>query len=357
MGVGGAGAAAAVPVGAIWGPLSSEQGDFKKYKAQINEMYDAIEHNNLYKLRRLVEGREYRNYIDGFVEGDYEDELPLGNMEEGKLTPLHFAVFKKNGPAVAILLGAGANVNASIPWNFTGIKTFTPLHAAARMGNEGLIRLLLDRGADVNGLTQAEDALEAASRPPGDYVCITPLYEALRSSSEEAALLLLERGADPKINSCSAITELSEVRGEAGFPPPAIFHAKSPAMIRLLHEKRMDVNATIPGSGLSDPSRPSEKFEQCLLSFVAVKNEGKLRDDLVDTLLELGANVDHALKRLWAEHKEYDSCPNKELYQPKSQASKEANRWLRRKVREAGAGAGASGRHRRTAGGKRESSH
>lgn len=61
-------------------------------------------------------------------------------------TPLHCAVWKGHQQVVALLLEAGADVNAQNENDHWGT---TPLHAAAHANQGAIAQLLLDHGADV----------------------------------------------------------------------------------------------------------------------------------------------------------------------------------------------------------------
>ena len=61
-------------------------------------------------------------------------------------TPLHCAVWKGHQQVVALLLEAGADVNAQNENDHWGT---TPLHAAAHANQAAIAQLLIDHGADV----------------------------------------------------------------------------------------------------------------------------------------------------------------------------------------------------------------
>jgi ankyrin repeat protein len=62
-------------------------------------------------------------------------------------TPLHCASWKGHPEIVAILLKAGADVNAQNSNEHWGT---TPLHAAAHANQAAIAQLLIENGADVN---------------------------------------------------------------------------------------------------------------------------------------------------------------------------------------------------------------
>ena len=62
-------------------------------------------------------------------------------------TPLHCATWKGQQAVVALLLEAGADVNARNENEHWGT---TPLHAAAHANQAAIAQLLIDKGADLN---------------------------------------------------------------------------------------------------------------------------------------------------------------------------------------------------------------
>jgi ankyrin repeat protein len=91
-------------------------------------------------------------------------------------TPLHGAAWKGHAAVAALLLDAGAAVNARSQNEHYGD---TPLHAAAHGNQRAVAELLIDRGADVN-------AVSCNGR--------TPLQETALHNATAVARLLRERG-------------------------------------------------------------------------------------------------------------------------------------------------------------------
>jgi ankyrin repeat protein len=87
-------------------------------------------------------------------------------------TPLHCATWKGHPHAAALLIAAGANVNAHNSNEHWGT---TPLHAAAHANQAAIAQLLIDSGADVNAK---------------DMVGRTPLFHTTFHKAKKVAKLL-----------------------------------------------------------------------------------------------------------------------------------------------------------------------
>src|ERR1700736_5616655 len=75
-----------------------------------------------------------------------DPELVQARDSDGS-TPLHCATWKGHPEIVALLLEAGADVNAKNSNEHWGT---TPLHAAAHANQAAIAQMLIDHGADVN---------------------------------------------------------------------------------------------------------------------------------------------------------------------------------------------------------------
>ncbi len=93
------------------------------------------------------------------------------------MSALHWAAEQGDREMAAMLLHAGANVNA-----VTRIGQYTPLHVASTAGREPVIELLLESGADVVAATASSG--------------VTPLHLAAASGSVEAVATLIDHGAE-----------------------------------------------------------------------------------------------------------------------------------------------------------------
>ncbi len=92
-------------------------------------------------------------------------------------TPLHWAAMHHRAGAAALLLDAGADVNAS-----AGEQAFTALHAAAAEGDLACVELLIEHGADL------------AAR---DGSGLTPLAAAAQAGHADVVKRLREAGGAP----------------------------------------------------------------------------------------------------------------------------------------------------------------
>ena len=105
------------------------------------------------------------------------------------MTALHWAADLGNVELAQVLIGAGANLQAT-----TRLGAFTPLHIAAENGDAAVVKVLLAAGANPR----------AASNLGGE----TPLHFAAQSGSVEAVLAMLDRGGDVNAKSTTGQTPL-----------------------------------------------------------------------------------------------------------------------------------------------------
>jgi len=160
--------------------------------ATFNEVSGAIRENDLDQLHHLVQSSEAANVANSL-----------------QVTPLHYAALYGSPEALALLLEAGGNPNASnqsdvtplvyAAWSFERTRllvehgatvnvatnqAITPLMVAVSLhGNTETVRYLLDKGADLKVVTpRGQDAL----------------MRAAAFGDADTVKLLLERGADAK---------------------------------------------------------------------------------------------------------------------------------------------------------------
>jgi ankyrin repeat protein len=143
-------------------------------------------------------------------------ELPTAQVDG--TTALHWAAYHDDVETVALLVRAGANVNAV---NRYGVP---PLAQACTNGNAAIVKVLLQAGADAN-----------ATMKGGESV----LMLAARSGNAEAVKALLVRGANPKTRERLGQTALMWAAAEG--------HT---AVVRELIEAGAELNATL-GSGFT----------------------------------------------------------------------------------------------------------
>ncbi len=127
-----------------------------------------------------------------------EDTSTVTAMSADGFTALHFAAFFGQDDALALLLARGADVDA----RGTGWMTGTALNSAASRRRAAITALLLDAGADVNA-TQAQG--------------FTSLHSAAHNGDAELTAILLSRGADPALRTDDGRDALSlaEENGDA----------------------------------------------------------------------------------------------------------------------------------------------
>ncbi|GAW14646.1 hypothetical protein ANO14919_040490 [Xylariales sp. No.14919] len=190
--------------------------------ATINEKTDALALLLAYGAdpNRIFPSNGYRpiHYSVGMGCADITNVLIQGGADVNATapgcggTPLHFCVAKgDNTECLEILLGNGANINATGPnVNATG-PGGSALMLAVAVGGESNVVMLLNAGAcpaeDENLLHIAargestkimeallDKGLDINKRP--DFKKVTPLIEAVKCQRAEILRLLLERGAD-----------------------------------------------------------------------------------------------------------------------------------------------------------------
>ena len=181
-------------------------------------------------------------------------------------TPLHWAVEYDALPIVEVLLEYGADVTAT---NRYGV---TPLAPACANGNATILERLLDAGADPNTRLQGGE---------------TPLMTAARTGNPDAVRVLLAHGAD--------VDAREERRGQTALMWAASHN--NAGAIRLLVGAGADIHARATGPRVL-PSRTGYRARRRVRPDTATPFLFAVRQgnhEAVETLLELGANVNDAL--------------------------------------------------------------
>ncbi|MGF1511688.1 MAG: protein kinase [Myxococcota bacterium] len=127
---------------------------------------------------RLFEALKFRRAED--LKQALEAGAPVDVPNSGGWLPIHVAARGNDGPALRLLVDAGAYLEAR-----TSDAQYTALHLAAKYGNTEAVRILLSAGADPNSRSSLDD---------------TPLLSALDDRTlqvEDVLRILLDGGADP----------------------------------------------------------------------------------------------------------------------------------------------------------------
>ena len=154
-----------------------------------------------------------------------EAKADVNATEKDGFSPLHIIVSKGNEVGVKMLLEAKADVNLSASGCY-------PLHIALDIDKpktrNAIVKVLLDANASITAVD-----------PDGQ----TPLVHAIRAEARSPALeltkLLLERNASPE--ECAGDLKPLHVAVSVG----------SIAAVKLLLERKADVNSTLPNQGFT----------------------------------------------------------------------------------------------------------
>jgi ankyrin repeat protein len=204
------------------------------------------------------------------------------------VTPLMNAAAFGSSDALAVLLEAGADVNARDDF------AATPLLFGA--SDAAKVKLLVERGADVNARSKAgRTPLTLAASTAGasaaarlllergaqvnvqDGMGLTPLMAAADAGGLASVQLLLAKGAMVEGKNTMGMTPLMAAAGHADLE-----------MTKLLLAKGADVNAASPAGGINVKNGPISLGQLTALHLAAAYAPV----ELVETLLAAGAKVD-----------------------------------------------------------------
>lgn len=169
---------------------------FNVVRIQGQEIFDAIENNDLKKVKELT----------------VKDDSVLNFKDNEGNTPLHYAAIFGLGTIVEFLLTNGANIDA------VNIQLNTPLYEAINNSHDEVSKLLINRGADIH---------------KQNVIGNSPLHIAVQKNRKSIAEILIESGADIECKQMAQMTPLNL----------ATLMTNDYDMVRLLIEKGADVNA------------------------------------------------------------------------------------------------------------------
>lgn len=171
------------------------------------------------------------------------------------MTPLFGASLTGHVEIVNNLLDAGADPNKSSKFH-----TYKPLHAAALQGHIDVISSLLDSGANIDGKTEQGEGV---------------LHVAMANQSGITLEYLIERGAN------------LELEDELGLTPllNAALSGK-PEFVRLLHDNRADINATMIGGRNALHIAASLGHQKVVETLISLGIDMELKDDEGQTALD-----------------------------------------------------------------------
>jgi len=136
------------------------------------------------------------------------------NTRGGSRTLLHIVAdwpghFPNGARTVAVLIAAGAEVNAAVIPGTPSAHAETALHWAASSDDVAVLDALLDGGADIEA-------------PGAVFTGGAPMSDAVVFAQWQAARQLLERGARTTLTQAAALGLLDRVKDYcAGQPPPS----------------------------------------------------------------------------------------------------------------------------------------
>ena len=165
---------------------------FNFFKSKQQQLFDAIEANNLSKVKHLISDPKLdinAQIKDGATALHYaacgrleicqflvRKGADVNTTDNAGWTPLQVSILRGHNEITVLLIQNGGDIHV------TDSSEHTLLHYATEQGNLEIAKLLIEKKADVNA---ADD----------DDGC-TPLHNAAEKGNLEIAKLLLDHGAD-----------------------------------------------------------------------------------------------------------------------------------------------------------------
>lgn len=207
---------------------------------------------------------------------------PVSTVERGGSTPLLFAVRAGDVESVRLLLGAGADVNETLPDNMSALVLaahsghgavgalllekgadpnadgvgYSALHAAVLRGDIGLVKALLARGANPNSFITKSSPIRRDSQDfslPSPLTGATPYLLAAKYLEIDIMRALAAAGVDPRLTMPNGTTALMMAAGT--------FEARARDERRNLNRRGICV---CDGGVLEDASRVKEAVRASL---------------------------------------------------------------------------------------------
>jgi len=248
------------------------------------ELFDAIQNNNLAQVKTLVESEEKKGNKD--IVNVRRSETETG------YTPFTFALDKEFLPIASYLIQHGANVNAMMPNNLTPLFKAVSEKAIHRgfgrqqkaLAYKDFIEELIRHGAHIN-------AIDVDTR-------LTPLNIVVELGDPDSVALLLENNADTKIPNEKKQTPLEMALRKYFGGSPNVLFTNSPdkkaylQIISLILKNGTDpyIKTLLDEKTLNNLQKRKGEDSKALLSIIA-QYHIFLKNDLATLLLNLSHDV------------------------------------------------------------------
>jgi|GEM_PF-938006 len=228
-------------------------------QGQVSDIFQAVRSNDVSRIDRLIEKKGW--------------DIVSATNPDG-ITPLHLAAALNSYGSAALLISAGANVNARTP------AGFTPLHWAANKNAVDTARLLIKSGADVNARANSG---------------ITPLHWAANRNATNIVSMLLAVGADVTATTDSGFTPLHWAMMKKS-NEAAHWLAFKIASDQIDTERRKEALAPPAETNLQETIIPESEPETA-----ASTNQAPAAPELKGKTLAVAIGLNEALLLVWVE--------------------------------------------------------